>query len=236
MRNLASLALAALIVAYVGQGLSAQQSMEELFEAKYQRWSEFISRPEVMAQSVVGPRFECSQFQEIVDLGLQALPYIVRKMKQNPEDRLLWKAIEEIAKVRIRGKYDREKNKVVFPQFPDLKPGERVYLYWWREGHKFTPERFETLYVEWRQLKGARGEEEAGAIYRRMVDLGVTVLPSMMKRIERGDSALVAVVSYLTDGAIDHDATPQQCINWWQRNEKEWTIPFGSGAEPDTTE
>jgi len=176
--------------------------------------------------SHAGPLFTCKEFKEITNLGLPALPYIARKMEYDTNGGLLWKAIEVIAKVKILGEYDRNTNKVVFPQFPELKPGESTYLYWWREGHRLTQNQFNELYSKWNQVKES-DNEESEKIYQRMINLGIPVIPYMIKEIEKGDSGLVPAVSYLTDGEIGEDASPVECIQWWNSNREKWIIKFG---------
>ncbi|PIX77529.1 MAG: hypothetical protein COZ37_02220 [bacterium (Candidatus Ratteibacteria) CG_4_10_14_3_um_filter_41_18] len=208
--------------------LNAEENVKKQFEAKYQAWKGYISRPEIMVQSIAGPRFECPQFQEIVKLGLPALPYIVRKMEENPDEQFLWKAIEEITKVKIRGKYDKQKNTIIFPDFPDLKPGENVYLYWWREGRKQTPQLFGKLYSEWKELQIAGKEKEANEKYRKIKNLGIVALPYIMEKIKQGETELIPIVSYLTDESIKKDAKVSKCLDWWNRNKDKWIIPNGS--------
>jgi hypothetical protein len=205
--------------------LNAEESLEERFEERFQAWKEFCSRPEVTVFSGAGPRFTCDEFKEIVNLGLPALPYIARKMEYDTNRDLLWKAIEVIGKVKILGEYDRKTNKVVFSQFPELRSGEDPYLYWWREGHKLTPSRFNELYSKWKQIKESN-REEAEKIYQNMINLGLPVLPFMIKEIEKGDSGLIPAVSYLTDGDISEEASRGECIQRWNNIKEKWTIKF----------
>jgi len=214
---------------------NAEVNIENMFEARYQAWKEYCSRPEVMALSYAGPRFTCNEFKEIVDLGLPALPYIAKKMEQDSTENLLWKAIEVIAKVRVYREYDRKSNKDVLPDFPSLEPGDNIYLYWWREGHKQTPNQFSKLYSEWKQLKQIK-DVDAQKIYQRMVNLGIPVIPYMIREIKNGDSNLIPAISYLTDGEIKEDASPEECINWWANNKEKWTIKFGDIESNESAE
>jgi hypothetical protein len=203
--------------------LNAEENLEEQFETRYQAWKEVCY--ELRGLSQAGPRFTCNEFKEIVNLGLPALPYIARKMEYDSNRGLLWKAIEVIAKVKIIGEYDRETNKTVFPQFPELKPGEDPMLYWWREGHKLTPSQFNELYSNWRQMKES-DNEEAGKIYQKMINLGLPVIPLMIEKLENGDNDLLPAISVLTDGEISEDASPTECIQQWNNNKEKWTIKF----------
>jgi hypothetical protein len=205
--------------------VNSDESIEKQFEERYQAWKESDSYSRAKILSHAGPLFTCDEFKEITELGLSALPYIAKKMEQDPSEGYLWKAIDVIAKVKILGEYDRETNKLVFSQFPNLKPNEDVYLYWWREGHKLTATRFREFHSEWKQMKESN-TEEAGKFYKKMTNLGLPVLPFMIEEIEKGDSRLMPAVSYLTDGDISDQASRGECIQRWNNIKKKWTIKF----------
>ena len=59
-----------------------------------------------------------------------------------------------------------------------------------------------------------------------MINLGIPVIPYMMREIEKGDSELIPAVSYLTDGDISEDASPTECIQQWNNDKEKWTINF----------
>lgn len=205
----------------------APENIKEEFEQKYRVWREYISsHPEFRLLSIAGPQFECPQFKEIVKVGPPVLPYVVQKIEENPNEQLLWKAIEEIAKVKILAEYDKAKRMAVFPDFPNVTPGEEVYVYWWKTARKETPKRFEMLNAEWEELKNEGKEDEAKEKYKEIRHLGIAALPMMMDKVGEGDRELVAVVSELTAGKVDPNASIPQCVSWWEQNKEDWLIPF----------
>ncbi len=213
--------------------LNAEENLEKQFETRYQAWKELFPYP--IPFSHAGPLFTCSEFKEIIDLGLPALPYIAKKMEQDSTEGLLWKAIEVIAKFKIYREYDKENNKTVFPDFPELKPGDNIYLYWWQQGYKQTPDMFDELYSKWKQLKPANNEESE-KIYQRMINLGIPVVPHMISKLEDGESDFVAAISQLTDGEIKNDASPKECKRWWNNSKEKWTIKFDDSEAKDDQE
>jgi hypothetical protein len=223
MKNV-SLATLFMLICLVAS-LNAAENLENNFEAKYQAWEKYLSRPEVIFQSRATTHFTCTEFKEIVALGLPVLPFIVKKMETDSTADLLWKAIEDITKVKIRGEYNVQKNKMVFPDFPNLKPNEDVYLYWWREGHKQTQTQFDKLYSEWIRLKQVNDSNSVKS-YQKMTNLGIPVIPFIVEKLEDGDSSLVSAISCLTDGEISKDASSKECKNWWDKNREKWTIKF----------
>ncbi len=219
----------------IGVKLIADENIKGEFESKYERWKEYISTPEVMVHSIAGPRYNCSQFQEIINLGLPVLPYIFEKMEQDPEGEFLWKAVEIIAKLKIRGKFDKETNLVFFPDYSNLKANENVYLYWWHEGRKQTPQRFEALYKDWKSLKKQGKEKEAEKKYQGMKDLVIVAIPNFIEKIEKEkEFDLIPALEYLTDGEISQvkikniandEEKIKFCVDWWNKNKEKWKIP-----------
>ena len=214
--------LIAFLIICLIRPLHAQQNIDNIFEAKYQAWIEFCSSAGVKFLSHAGPTFTCNEFKEIVKLGLPALPYIAKKLEQ---DHLLWKAIEDIAKVKIRGIYDKKTSEVVFPDFPEVKQGEDHYLYWWKEGHKLTKIKFDELYSKWKKAKEIN-DVDSEKYYQSMINLGLPVIPFMISKINDGDIEFVAAISQLTDGELKNDTSPLACRDWWNNNKERWTIIF----------
>ncbi len=95
--------------------LPDKNSVEEEFNSKYLKWKEYISQPVVKIQSTAKGRIENPFFAAIVDIGPAALPFIADKIEQDPEADVLWHAIEKIAKINIKGVYDKITNKIIFP-------------------------------------------------------------------------------------------------------------------------
>jgi len=48
----------------------------------------------------------------------------------------------------------------------------------------------------------------------------------MVDKIKMGDTELIEVVSELTAGKVKHNATAEECLDWWEKNKEDWLIPF----------
>ena len=226
------------LVIFSSQVLSIDFS-EEIFEEKYYDWIEFISQPEIEILSYSGPRFECQEFKEIVQLGIPAIPFIIRKIEKDLKGQFLWKAIEEISKTKIEGKYDKIQNKVIFPDYPDLKEGENIWLYWYYEGYKLTPELYDkyySLYKETKSKKDPESQKKAIYYYRRIRKLGIQIIPLIIETAKKGDDDLLQLLPYLTNNNISKEKLSKiksreerikYCEEWWKENKEDWTIPFG---------
>jgi hypothetical protein len=45
-------------------------------------------------------------------------------------------------------------------------------------------------------------------------------------KVGLGDQELVPLVSTLTGGKVDPNASTSQCVSWWEQNKEQWLIPF----------
>ena len=83
-------------------------------------------------------------------------------------------------------------------EFPDIHcedgppDSRKIWLRWWKEGRKFTDQRFEKLYNEWQGLKALNKVKEANKKYQRIIDLGIAALPNIVQKVEQGDTRVIA--------------------------------------------
>ena len=201
----------------------AMDSPAEIFERRYLAWKESVN-PNAYLQSTARGRVDNLEFQAIVDLGPSALPHIVAKMESDATGDVLWHAIRRIAKVRIREKYDASTNSMHFPDYPELKKGVNVYLHWWRVGRFQTGARFKELYVRWCGLDGEKKHDDAGKVYRQIVNLGIPVLPYLVGVVDEHPEFVVAVAE-LSGGDLPKNAKPEECKAWWEKNKERYTLP-----------
>ena len=66
------------------------------FEEKYQEWKAYCARPDVAESSSDAARVDNRPFQEIVALGEEAIPYIIAKLKEDPDAHFLIHALSRI--------------------------------------------------------------------------------------------------------------------------------------------
>lgn len=209
----------------------AQENIKSLFEEKYQSWREYIKQPQIRRQSADEAFIDNRSFNEIVALGISAIPYIVEKLEAdiNSNNRLIY-AMQKITKKKftLTRVGDNEWEIEDFPGFKRELGNQgqaRLWIEWYHSGRVQTPQRFSQLYTDWKNLKKQGKTNEANAKYQRICDLGIDALPLIMQQIEKGDKDLVPVVSYLTDNNVKPDTKPSDCLNWWNNNKDMWTLP-----------
>jgi len=78
--------------------------IEKQFEEYYNRWKSFINNTDISEYSSDSEYVDNKYFNKIISLGEQALPYIVEKMKEDPEAHFLIHAMEKITGKRLSKK------------------------------------------------------------------------------------------------------------------------------------
>ena len=226
-----------------------------VFQGRYRAWREYCRQKAIFFRSDVPARLRCSNekdpmfryCQEIVELGPSVVPYVIEEMRKGVERRdlmadLLQIVVQRVTRVNlhvVRGEEIKTGEWIWvlegFPRFEEKQPCARskLWLRWWEEGRKQTPERFENLCKEWKALRGEGKEEEAWEKYQRIRDLGIVALPFIMEKVEAGERWLIPALSYLTDNAVKPYAEPDECAAWWKQNRADWTIPEQATPEAE---
>lgn len=205
-----------------------ENAVRHEFLMKYLAWKKYTSRPEVMAQSIAGTRISSPLFESIVQMGPAVLPCVASKMEEDPEATVLWQAFVRLAKVNIRGVYEKSSNRVIFPDYPDLGPNENVYIHWWKKGRFRTAELFVRFHGRWRSLNSEGKREEAQEMYRKIVDLGLPVLPYLVDAAEDCPELCPAIIE-LSGGALMRGASVEACKRWWTLSRDGLQLPAPDG-------
>ena len=192
----------------------AEESLQTMFEAKYQAWRQWrTANPFASIVSANAP------FDNIVALGPRALPFIVQKIQHNPDDVHLEWAIRRITKMEF-----------YLPEWPtngrpDSHWACKMILQWWKEGRKETAGKFSAGYAQYLAVRAQGKEVEAQTEIGRIRSLGIAALPHIMEKIQTDNGDLVKLVSQLTDRAVSPDAKPADCLEWWAKNKEKWLLP-----------
>ncbi|MBN1359296.1 MAG: hypothetical protein JW993_01835 [Sedimentisphaerales bacterium] len=197
-----------------GQPPSEEQAAQrQSFEAEYEAWKRDCDL--VAYSSRASDRLESDHFKNIVAMGPGVLPYLVERQQQDPD--FVWAgwAWGYIARVNTD---------------PAVNPWAKESIAsWWSTSRKETPGRFAKLYSEWKTLKGEHKEELSKEKLRQIQSLGITGLPLMIQELHKGRAEFIPIISELTDGVVDSNSTPAQCLAWWESSRDKWLIPFPNG-------
>jgi len=106
------------------------------------------------------------------------------------------------------------------PAWRGLSEGAKPVL--WTETTFYWPQMGE--------LPTRREFTEAGRAYRALLDLGIPALPLIVERLRMGETCFVPIFEELTKSRVfvhgpSAAVTSSNCIEWWERNKNDWTIP-----------
>lgn len=203
--------------------------IEDRFNNLYAKWKNYIYDERNL--STMGSNFmkiENPQFKEIVDMGIQCLPFIVKQIKEEgntSDSECLCYAIARITKYKFSTASKEE-----------LKKEMSIVFFWIRELENNTiyehvKIRFDGIYVD-------RNESTIDDNEKRLLgdinDCGIFALPLAIEKIQGGDLTLLDAVNYWTDDAlkksaeengIKADQMQEYCIKWWEANKAYWLLP-----------
>lgn len=205
-----------MVIIYVN-AFGASKNMSK-FEDAYKRWKIRMNQPDMLESSGPG-LFDCQEYQNIVKLGISALPEIMSKMDTYPDDPMahqLWVAAARISKKRFENEEERNissnKNRVI------------LWQEWWKEGRFKTGAQFAILIKQWKSLKSEKNDKEADKVYRKIVNLGIPVLPYLVDNADQNPE-FVPAISKLSAGDIPTTATSHVCKELWEKCKSKYELP-----------
>jgi hypothetical protein len=251
--------LCALVILAIGNAASAGPRSEvpadirAAFERAYQAYLQAPATPD--PRSFQSRTQREVRLDEIARLGLPALPLVMDKLRGTRDDSLSY-AINRISRKHFvaseypEGKFadpaaraqmyldwwdvgyagTAERFEQYYGRWKKAKSGARVLQY------------YEFVYddsTKTIQTPGLR-YTEAGEVLRALEGLGIAALPFMMEKIKEGDYDMLPAIAELTeDKALKaHPPAGQPveerargCLEWWEKNKEQWTIPFPDAAE-----
>ena len=204
MKTLVSIFLVISIICVTTYSLSnnddyTSKEVGELFEERYSDWIEWKESPAFAACSdtngTVGRLWE-----DIISLGPASLPYIIDKIKVDPDMSL---AFTEITRIAPReGNYDNDES-MDYSLYPETAA---PYLYWWNNDRMNLQEDIENDVDRLIQIMIS---DQQDIDVQHQIDIirreyGIFLMPYILNNIENGNTDLVQIAWYLLD-AIEGD-------------------------------
>ena len=214
MKNIAILLI--LIIGSVLFAADQSNQIRQQFETRYQAWSSWRTN-----HAFLSTYTGCDEYRAIINLGPQAIPFIIAKMNENTQDFHLSYAVEILSKRHF------EKTEWPTDRLGDSVTRAQMYIKWWQSANKSTERDFGRLYDEFQQLKSQKREADALGVRRRITDLGILALPFLVSKANN-DNEMIVVISELTDGELPKSATILECQEWWKNNSSKWVLTDSS--------
>ncbi len=148
---------------------------------------------------------DCPEYDAIVELGYEALPYIKQKVEKSENNGLseyiLAIAAEEIGKVKLKGdNFNWETGK--------------GWAREWNKHLKDLPDNFDNIVTS---------EEASASKNEKLLKLGAPAIPFIIDRIEQGDNEFLPALEVLLEGNknVKLDKESKKDIKVWIKNNKD---------------
>lgn len=230
------------------QGNASSEAQRALYLQRIAEWRAGISAIflELGHSSVIGVdrlrrMVEVSR-KSLVPLGPKVLPYLIVLVWDN---HLIGAPIGGISKflphnvVLSRKPGEPLSTTEEFPEVVEKNlryDARKIWLVWWLEGGKRTPQWFSERYSKWLELRKQGKATEAEEMYRKILHIGISAIPLWIEKLKvetdaEVKRAILEALAYLTDGEVQTTWTIDECLKWWQTNKERWTIPFPKTRE-----
>jgi len=139
----------------------------------------------------------------------------------------------KLFKVTFDSYFDGRKKVWIFPDYPQyiyyptgFHPNKQnedagsIWSYWWNNGRRLTINIFEKKYKAFQIAKKADKDDDIKQAYIKLQNMGIIILPNLLKKIETGDTDLIPMFCYLSD---QKDLkTADDCKRWWKTNKEKY--------------
>ena len=208
-----------------------QKEFDKLYDSWMQEQKTAVDNAKTQTRTtLLQPKTE--SYCRMLEIGSPVLPCAVSKLKQNQGNLYLALIVRDIAKIRFEEILISDKRKmkladydydyVAYPYFTDKSKFSSPYIYWWDTGRALTPEIFKRKYEAYIKAKSDGKEDEIKRSYTLLQNMGIVILPNLLEKIESGEKDLIPMFSYLTDGKVKENATPEDCKKYWDKNKDDY--------------
>lgn len=214
----------------------AQNSLiEKEFEERIDIWKKSIAESQKQFPMRSTPKIENSYFKEIVNMGPQILPLLIKKIHEDGSVGYFGLIVSTITKTHIQSYFDKQTKEYHFPDYPDFayvplayrkdkKEYVNIWVYWWTHGRKKTSELFQKKYDSLQEAKKLKTAKEIDENYKNIQDMGVVIIPEIISKIKLGGKDLIPIFAYLIDNQVSPTASSLECEKWWLANKDKYKV------------
>jgi hypothetical protein len=191
--------------------------IRKIFYDGYKKWISYIQKPEMEGSS--GTNYYNEGMPDIIALGLPVVPIILETMHwyaENETDSYVFHlqyALHQITKVNFNSSLQGNVRGL-------SKKYNTDWEMWYRNSEKYTKNEFEINMAAWRGSKHEESSDLRKEVIQRITNIGILVLPYLIKEIQNGEIELIPIVSTLSNGEVVFNVTVEQCTLWWEKNQK----------------
>lgn len=204
-------------------------ALKQAFLIRYDAWVDAIgaylgAHPAANAYPVL------PEERALLNMGVSIVPVVVEIFDQDEKDSKL----SENDRMRMLTLVSM----ITWKQFDwrkydttTLRNQMHLFVKWWKEDRKRTPQILNDLYPKWDALMKAGKTKEADDILEEIRDMGIDALPFIVGKVRDGDVRLAGFVRKLARDYTLEESTPRETVlTWWEKNKDRRTLP---DPEPD---
>ena len=195
--------------------MSQGGDIQNRFESEYEAWKIIVENDMLSSRSIAN-----EHLYKIVEIGVPVLPYLIAKMEnQNSvHDFKLGLAFYLITRKIF------EKEDWAIGTRGDARTKAKMFVEWWHNGIKNTPQTFNKYYEEWKKYKVESDTLKTEDMFQKIKRLGIAAIPFMIDKIRGGDLEFIKIISNHTNGSLNENALKDECLKWWDENKDKYTI------------
>lgn len=208
--------------------------IKEFFYDYHRLWDQIKMEP---SSNKFAKFFELESNKKIREIGIPIIPFLIKLFDQTLSENIRFKNnsnnhIETLfyTCMRITKKYVRKYDNSRREQI-------QKYIDWWKNGYEKDITKFREFYKLWKNSKSAKNMV---TIQKNMKDIGIRILPNVMKKIFQGDWQLLEVADYYTGNELAQDRKKadfeslsmqdkQKWIKkWWEEHKDLYSLDYKS--------
>lgn len=218
-----------------------QRALRMEFDTRYQAWKtaleEWIEKHPSSSATAIVP-----EAWAVIAMGPRITPFFIEILEKDLKSNLFKDKNQVHSQIsfilrRITGKrFPRDEVFLLSQKYIGHKAEEKLYVDWWRQRRRLTPQKFDDLYTRLIQIpKEEQYGDEWQDIFTKISDLGIEALPLWVRKIEQGDERYLKMVRSLLDVAgVKADAfvvngegtwSAETMLKWWKVNKEKVALP-----------
>lgn len=204
-------------------------ALKREFQTRYDAWKDAI-RGYLGAHHSANSYPILPEHQALLAMGVPVVPVIIDVFEQDEKDSKLddndrMRMVSLVYMITWKC-FDWRKYDTRTP-----RDQMRLWVKWWKEERKQTPQILNDRYPKWDALMRADKTKEADDILEEVRYLGIDALPFVIGKISEGDMRLAGFVPKLArDRSLGENPSRETVLAWWEKNKDRLTLP---DPEPD---
>ena len=207
------------------------EPLENTIKKYLKEWKEEIKKYTSPFSSQLN--YNTPAYYSILSKGPKIAPILIKTYLE--EDKSVLVFFPDFFKAHFDSTFDKEAKCWQFTDYPDYKyfpPAynplnkndkyDSIWIYWWQEGRRLTPELFQRKYHAYSEARKAGNTEETARTFEILQNMGIIILPNILGKMKQGDESLLPMFVYLSGNK--ELKTVADCQKWWEEKKDDYRV------------